>query len=192
MAKDRGPGCLNHRNVLSTAPEARSPKGRYQGSVLSDAGREDLFQACPPTSGRMWPRRAPRAGQGAGVCGGGTTASCCQREQAQKAEQACGPGVPLEPGSFGGVGRMRAWKGSEGWCATQLAWVTGPNQQRWGLSPALTALEASGPLTDQTSVCRSEKWVAAITYHAYQVLGSGWGPSKRARLGVSGAAWGPR
>lgn len=180
------PECVIH------SPRGQKPQRQVSGVGSFRCWEGDLFQACPPTSGRMWPRRVPGAGQGAGVCGGGTTASCCQQEQPQKAERACGPGVPLEPGSFGGVGRMRAWKGSEGRRATQPAWVTGPNQQRWGPSPALTALEASGPLTDQTSVCRSEKWVAAITYHAYQVLGSGWGPSKRARLGVSGTAWGPR
>lgn len=45
-------------------------------------------------------------------------------------------------------------------------------------SPALTAPEASGALTTQPSVCLSEKWAAATTYHACQVLGLQWDPQE--------------
>lgn len=84
---------------------------------------------------------------------------------------------------------LRAWKGPEGQHATRSAWVTGLNQWGWGPSPALTAPEASRLFTAQTSVCLSEKWVGATAYCACQMLGSGGGPSRRAYLGVSSAAW---
>ena len=84
------------------------------------------------------------------------------------------------------------WERPEGRRATVSLGSKGQSQLGWGPGPALAASEVSGALTAQASVCQSEKWVVAAIYRASRVLGLRWGPCKRACVGVSGTASGPR